>query len=386
MAQRWNSKGGEKPGNRRENPPTSGNDQHDSHVREPGIERPNRFAITVPSPVRESGERGGGRVSMIVGVIEFVEQLLIAVSGAKEHDEEAEDMARGCVMISELGRRDRVKKRRHLICNPKHDLVMRLARSEAVVWDSVSVGIGYSQVEELMSVLNIAMIARETFHRRETSMRQRMIENGKKEKDSAIAKGNVENGIPYISVIGDGGWDKRTYGHSYKSTSGEAVYFLPKACIIGAETNQLLYLGVKVKNFVPCVNLQKNNVTKVKEHVCFKKYSGPSTGMEQLIIEEKYKLYIDDGDSSVYLRIQQRVPYGREIVEVECANHTISKNVSFPLPARRLLESRIVRLKSGARKATERAEKSTECRAVVQLKHDIRNGPYHVFHCHENCR
>ena len=42
--------------------------------------------------------------------------------------------------------------------------------NDALVWGSVSVGIGYSQVEELMAVLNIPMMAPETFHRRETSM------------------------------------------------------------------------------------------------------------------------------------------------------------------------------------------------------------------------
>lgn len=47
-----------------------------------------------------------------------------------------------------------------------------------------------------------------------------MIENGKREKEIAIAKGNIENGIPFITVVGDGGWNKRTYGHSYNSTSG----------------------------------------------------------------------------------------------------------------------------------------------------------------------
>ncbi|KAJ8888109.1 hypothetical protein PR048_007597 [Dryococelus australis] len=110
----------------------------------------------------------------------------------------------------------------------------------------------------------------------------------------------------------------------------------------------------------------------------------------------KYKFYIGDGNSRVYSRIKQRFPYGREVIKVECANHTvknyrnhlhkISKNLLFPIPARRLPESRIVRLKYGARKAIESAGESTESRAVVQLKQDIRNGPYHVFGCHENCR
>ncbi|KAJ8887754.1 hypothetical protein PR048_013972 [Dryococelus australis] len=177
---------------------------------------------------------------------------------------------------------------------------------------AVSVGIGYSQVEELMSVLNIPLMARETFRRRETSMGQ--------------------------------------------------------DCIIGAETNQLLYLGVKGK-FCSMCEFAKTTDTKFKEH-CM------SIAQRAL----KYKFYIGDGDSSDYSRTKQRVPYVREVVKAECANHTvknyrnhsheISRNLSFPLPARRLPESRI----------------SSESRGVVQLKQDIRNGPYHVFGCHKNCR
>lgn len=34
-----------------------------------------------------------------------------------------------------------------------------------------------------------------------------------------------------------------------------------------------------------------------------------------------YKHMIGDGDSSVYVRIVERVPYGRQIVKIECANH-----------------------------------------------------------------
>lgn len=44
--------------------------------------------------------------------------------------------------------------------------------------------------------------------------------NGELEKNIAIQKGNFHKGIPFISVVGDGGWAKRSYGHGFNSQSG----------------------------------------------------------------------------------------------------------------------------------------------------------------------
>ncbi|KAF5290729.1 hypothetical protein FQA39_LY14648 [Lamprigera yunnana] len=44
---------------------------------------------------------------------------------------------------------------------------------------------------------------------------------GEQEKRIAIEKGHVTpEGVPYITVIGDGGWSKRTYRYGYNATSG----------------------------------------------------------------------------------------------------------------------------------------------------------------------
>lgn len=44
---------------------------------------------------------------------------------------------------------------------------------------------------------------------------------GEEEKRIAIEKGNVcADGTPYITVIVDGGWSKRSYGHGYNAPSG----------------------------------------------------------------------------------------------------------------------------------------------------------------------
>lgn len=53
-----------------------------------------------------------------------------------------------------------------------------------------------------------------------------MKEAGEEEKRIALEKGHVtSDGIPYITVIGDGGWSKRSYGHGYNAASGVVRYF-----------------------------------------------------------------------------------------------------------------------------------------------------------------
>lgn len=41
------------------------------------------------------------------------------------------------------------------------------------------------------------------------------------ERKIALENGHVgSDGIPYITVLLDGGWSKRSYGHSYNAASG----------------------------------------------------------------------------------------------------------------------------------------------------------------------
>ncbi|CAH1994216.1 unnamed protein product [Acanthoscelides obtectus] len=99
----------------------------------------------------------------------------------------------------------------------------------APVWGSISTGIGHSQYEELMGVLNVPAMTSRTF-RKKTSTVKKVWEEilnddmkaaGIEEKRVAIEKGNLmPDGTPYITVIANGGWSKRTYGHGYNASSG----------------------------------------------------------------------------------------------------------------------------------------------------------------------
>lgn len=165
-----------------------------------------------------------------------------------------------------------------------------------------------------------------------------------------------------------------------------------------------------------CAHAKSAGLPAVK-HKCYRNFSGSSTGMEQQMIVEGfsqsvdkygllYRYYIGDGDSSVYSRL---IESGfRYVVKLECANHIVrclsdklhklSKDTKVPIESRRLLTeqqitliegdrracfSRIERLVKGIRVAIREAGKTGN---VEQLRHDVRNAPFHVFGEHENCR
>ena len=85
-------------------------------------------------------------------------------------------------------------------------------------------------------------------------------------------KGNYDEGIPFISVITDGGWSKGSHKHSYNALSGAAV-------IIGKETKKLLYMDFQNKHCRTCVRAETKGVTP-KEHDCTKNWEGTSQSME----------------------------------------------------------------------------------------------------------
>ncbi|KAK5639970.1 hypothetical protein RI129_010781 [Pyrocoelia pectoralis] len=243
----------------------------------------------------------------------------------------------------------------------------------AFVWGITSIGAGYSQGEELFSVLNVPFMTKRKYKKVESLVSadwekrlvREMHSNALAERRIAIESGHISNGIPYITVVVDGGWAKRSYGHSYSSLSGVA-------CIIGQKTRKLLYVGVKNKFCYMCA-------TSTREHVCYKNFHGSSSSMEQAIIVDgfnlseqdyglHYKFVVGDGDSSVYTRIIERVSYGRSVIKLECANHAtravtsnlykLIKNTTFDVAARN---------------------------SVSNLQRDIKNAPLHAFGNHSNC-
>ena len=134
-------------------------------------------------------------------------------------------------------------------------------------------------------------------------------ENGRESLKLAIHKDRFINDFFWTKVICDGGWNKRSKGHDYTAKGCVEV-------IIDAFTKKLLYVGIKNKYCYLCFSSKKAN-QKVKDHVCFMHYNGPSKSLETDILVEgfrqseamhnlQYLQYIGDGDSSVFLQAKTK--------------------------------------------------------------------------------
>ncbi|KAJ3661954.1 hypothetical protein Zmor_006326 [Zophobas morio] len=109
----------------------------------------------------------------------------------------------------------------------------------------------------------------------------------------------------------------------------------------------------------------------------------------------KYHRLIGDGDSSVYSKIVEARPYVDTTVEkIECRNHLLrnystklkdlTTNTKFSCKERKLLESRLLRLRSGVKGAIQHNKQVAN--SIKNLREDILNGGAHVFGCHSKCR
>jgi hypothetical protein len=314
----------------------------------------------------------------------------------------------GGKMVLKRETRDGIKSTLHFECRccEKTASVLTEPQTSTIntsfVWGSLNIGIGYSQAQELCGIVGIPFMSSGTFQRHEKKVGQswkthlcdQMSKDIEIERQLAIENNEIDEKHPYITVIVDGGWSRRSYGHSFSAKSGVA-------CIIGKRTGKLLYLGVKNKYCHICT-IAANEKKPAKKHECNISFSGPSTGMEQTIVVEGLnyifdkhqvwvKFLIGDGDSSVFARVRERAPFGYKIKKMECANHmvkcytsklyTMVNNVKYDTKSRSLLRKEIKRLKSAARCAIKRCEGN-----ITQLKLDLKNGPNHVFGEHSECR
>lgn len=96
-------------------------------------------------------------------------------------------------------------------------------------------GIGYTQLNEFLSGLEIPSMTSKTYTNIETTLKTEIINTawfemkkaGQEEKKIAIETGNIDtDGIPMITVVADGQWSKRSYRTKYDALSGVVSNFL----------------------------------------------------------------------------------------------------------------------------------------------------------------
>ena len=111
----------------------------------------------------------------------------------------------------------------------------------AAVWSQMSTGGGHAPLAETMALLGVQTMSRQSFMSTERKicewwrdlLDESMTLAGKEQKEIAIANNSYHQGVPFVTVIVDGGWSKRTHKHSYNAKSRVAI-------IIGKATGKIL--------------------------------------------------------------------------------------------------------------------------------------------------
>ena len=273
----------------------------------------------------------------------------------------------------------------------------------AAVLSQMSTGGGLTRLNSTLALLDVPGMHKRTYSAMEEflgeTMKQQLIhtmtEAAEAERQHAVATNDYHQGVLAITVVVDGGWSKRSHKHSYNAKSGVAVIF-------GAHTKKLLFLGVRNK-FCSICAVAKNKEQEPPKHRCYRNWAGSSVAMETDIVVEgfcqsehsyglRYMRVIGDGDSSVMATIRTAVPYGMFVEKLECANHACKcyrnrlEALAKDHPEFRgkggLTKRVMQRLTVGARISIRRHSQTGN---VEKLRHDLRNGPAHVFGDHSNC-
>ncbi len=279
------------------------------------------------------------------------------------------------------------------------------------VWAQMSTGGGGSRLNETAATLGMPGLQKSTFSDIENQigewwgevLQAEMLEAGMEERRMAEECNDYHEGVPFITVIIDGGWSKMSHKHSYNAPGGVGI-------VVGARTKKLLYLGVKVKTCYICTRAE-NAGKKTPQHDCFKNWSQSSQAMEAAIFLDafsqceavhglRYLKVIGDGDSSTMpLLLTEGPTWCRDIEKIECANHSVKclraalerlvEDKPHYKGRNRLTKLKMIKISSGVRCAikmrSEEAVKIGREKAVKKLQHDILNAAWHVFGHHGNC-
>ena len=130
------------------------------------------------------------------------------------------------------------------------------------VLGQIATGGGSAHLEKQLACVNVASISKPHFVKLEEALgymfnatvTQGLLSAGKKEQQIAISNNSYCEGTPACTAVVDGGWSKRSHKHSYNANSGVAI-------IYGAETKNLLHIGVRNKYCFKCAAAEHKGVT-----------------------------------------------------------------------------------------------------------------------------
>lgn len=281
----------------------------------------------------------------------------------------------------------------------------------AAVTGITSTGIGYSQFQEITACLNIPVFTEKLYGKIQDAVYEKWEETAveamegaaMRERTAAIAEGRIsKDGIPVIDVLADACWSSRSYGNNFKALSGAAA-------IVGRKFGEVLYIGIKNKYCTVCARAEKKQISK-PEHVCFKNYTGSSSGMEAEIICQGFEKSIEthnimygrmiaDGDSSTYAKILASNPYPNYTVQkIECRNHVMRnmcnklralyKETKYPLEFRKTLtDIKIMSIRKVIIASIQKYKLKKDIpEEMTSFRNEIQNSIYHAYGNHEHCK
>ena len=147
--------------------------------------------------------------------------------------------------------------------------------NETAIMGIISIGLGFSHLEEYCAHMSIPTIKKKTFDviskQKQDDWwllaRKMQTEALEDEKQIAQQKSRVDDsGNVHITAVGDGSWSKRSYGKFFSSLSGCAI-------LIGSETKKVIYFDIKSKYCDIC-KMAQARVCPVREHVCNRNFDG----------------------------------------------------------------------------------------------------------------
>ena len=188
----------------------------------------------------------------------------------------------------------------------KSDATMDINR--AAVAATMMTGGGCNQLEDILTAVNLSCMTKTIYENcqndlidaLEVAAHCEMEDAGKDEKALAIARGDVysDSNVPFIPVVADGSWMKRSYSEEdYNSLSGVGS-------IVGYHTKKVPYISVKNKFCMTC-QMAGTKKEEPREYSCFKNWGNCSIDMHGLV----YSILVADGGSSVYKKILDNNPY-----------------------------------------------------------------------------
>ena len=292
--------------------------------------------------------------------------------------------------------------------------------NKSAVLGSTAAGTGYSELKQQLAAMAIPCMTDVSYrkHRQELvssfekASEESMKEAAAIEKELAIMEGDTIDGIPFITVIVDGSWLKRSYkSGKYDSLSGCGA-------IIGYRTKKVLYVGVRNKFCWICSEAERQNGI-AKQHECFKNWGRDqsSSGMEKDIIVQGftesvekhgliYKTVVGDGDSSVYKAVLDSNPYRKyrvKVEKVECTNHLLRNmcnkivDVSRGRMVHSLARGNVKSFRDIVKRSFKirqhivmlikiRKNDPSNSEDMKHLQRQILNSVHHVFGDHCNCK